>query len=223
MPEGSATRQAQGAVAAWMERLAAHPVPPLSPACTAVDADIQAEPGNPLRHRIEPRASPRMAAQDAEECQPEPRPRPVSCDRLMGVLRASRQMTAVAPDERRQGQLVSPDRNQHSPRHDPRGLLPSTLSSLPIEHNGCPVLVFAKLAPETRHATQPAQYPYHHGRPVGRPVSLALRTRRSKDTPYRPAGRRRRGIRERLHGEPPVRAGARHRHERSPALAHRRL
>jgi hypothetical protein len=56
-------------------------------------------------------------------------------------LRTCGKMTAIAPHDGRQGQLIGADHDQHDPCNDPRRRPSSTLLSTPLVHKGCPVTV----------------------------------------------------------------------------------
>src|SRR5215470_233311 len=60
--------------------------------------------GRGARHEVQARGSERMAAQKAGEGHPAAGPETVALDRLVGILRAARQVAAVVTDDRRQSQ-----------------------------------------------------------------------------------------------------------------------
>ena len=53
-------------------------------------------------HEIEPMRAPRLAAQQPREGHPAARPQAIAVDRLVGVVRAGRQMPAMKTDQRRE-------------------------------------------------------------------------------------------------------------------------
>src|SRR5205807_50290 len=57
-------------------------------------------------HRIEPGSAPRMAAEKPGNAHRAPCPKPVPRDRFIHIGRAGRQMPAMGPGDRGQGELI---------------------------------------------------------------------------------------------------------------------
>lgn len=89
--------------------------------------------GQDLRRRVETGAAVRAAAADARKAHPAAGPEAVADDRLLGIGRAGRQVTALPPQNCRQRITIkaqATDRCQPRPRGKPSGTAAKALDSL---------------------------------------------------------------------------------------------
>jgi len=74
-----------------------------------------------LRHRVETISAPWVAAGHTGNTDPEPCPRSMRPDRIGGVFRTRRQITAAATQNQRKAKLIGADQSQHQPGNEVDG------------------------------------------------------------------------------------------------------
>src|SRR5262249_23532462 len=98
--------------------------------------------GQRCRHDVEPAGAKRVTAAEPRECHPAAGPQTEPADRLLGIVRAGRQMPAVEPGQR--GEAVAIDLD-HSPREEAgaaRKIVDNHAHTALLAHAGSTIPIF---------------------------------------------------------------------------------